>query len=162
MAVADNFLKLEGIKGESTDSKHKDQIEIESFSWGAVQTGTGAIGGGSGAGKVSFQDFHFTSKVSKASPLLMLACATGQHIKDAVLTVRKAGGKQEDYYVVKMTGGLVSSYQSNGHSGADVVPTEQCSINFAKIEFSYAPQDDTGKLGAPTKAGWDLKANKKL
>jgi type VI secretion system secreted protein Hcp len=162
MAAVDIFLKLEGIKGESSDSKHKDQIEIESFSWGAVQTGTGAHGGGSGAGKVSFQDFHFTTKVSKASPLLMLACATGQHIKTAELTVRKAGGKQEDYYVVKLNGAFVSSFQSGGHGGADVVPTDQCSLNFAKIEFSLSPQDETGKLSAATKAGWDLKANKKL
>ncbi len=89
--ASDYLLKIEGIKGESTDSKHKDEIEIESFSWGATQPGTFSTGGGGGAGKVSFQDLHFTSRVSVASPNLMVACASGQHIKVATLTVRKAG-----------------------------------------------------------------------
>ena len=58
--ASDYVLKIDGIKGESTDSKHKDEIEIESFSWGATQPGSFASGGGGGAGKVSFQDIHFT------------------------------------------------------------------------------------------------------
>ena len=57
---------------------------------------------------------------------------------------------------------LVSSYQSGGHSGGELIPTDQFSLNFAKITFEYYPQDAKGKLGSPEKAGWDLKANKKV
>ncbi len=93
MAAIDLFLKLDGIPGESTDFRHKGEIVLESFSWGETNAGTHvAPTGGAAAGKVSMQDFHFTSRVSKASPLLMLSCANGQHIKTGVVTVRKAGG----------------------------------------------------------------------
>ena len=36
----DFLLEMDGIKGESKDDKHKDTIEIESFSWGATNPGT--------------------------------------------------------------------------------------------------------------------------
>jgi type VI secretion system secreted protein Hcp len=90
----DAFLKIDGVDGESQDSRHQGEIELLSFSWGESQAGNVAHGGGGGAGKVSMQDFHFTMRLSKASPKLMLSCASGQHIKSAVLTLRKAGGEQ--------------------------------------------------------------------
>src|SRR5437867_6223278 len=93
----DYFLKIDGIEGESFDSKHKGEIDVLSFSWGASQTGTLTAGGGGGAGKVQMQDMKFVMKVNKASPRLMLACATGQHMKGAILTARKAGRDQQEY-----------------------------------------------------------------
>jgi type VI secretion system secreted protein Hcp len=159
--AADIFLKLDGIAGESLDDKHRNEIEVESFSWGVSQSGTLAFGSGGGEGKAQFQDFHFTTGASKASPALFKACATGVHLKEAVLTVRKAGDDRPlDYYFVKMNDVLVSSYQSGGHGGAN--PTESLSLNFAKIEFSFAPQKPDGSLDAKITAGWDLKANKAL
>lgn len=162
--ASDIFLSIGEIKGESIDDKHKDEIDVMSFSWGVTQTGTLAAGGGGGAGKAQFQDFHFTSNTSKASPKLFLACASGEHLKDATLFVRRGGevGKsQGDYLTIKMNDALVSSYQTGGSSGGDR-PTDQISMNFAKIEFTYKPQKPDGTLEAAVKAGWDLKANKKL
>ncbi|HYF05163.1 MAG TPA: type VI secretion system tube protein Hcp [Patescibacteria group bacterium] len=161
-AAVDYYLKIEGIEGESTDSRHKGEIEIESFSWGATQPGIsrpGSAGGGGGAGKVNFQDLHFTAKASKASPKLMLAAATGEHIKKAVLFVRKSG-QQQDFYKIELQEVLVSSYQTGGSSGQ--VPTESFSLNFTKIEFEYRAQKADGSLDAPVKAGYDVKANKKI
>ena len=160
MAAVDYFLKIDGIQGESRDDKHKDEIDIESFSWGETQSGTFAGGGGGGAGKVSMQDFHFTMPVNKASPALFLACAQGDHIKNAILTCRKAGKKQQEFMKVTMSDVLVSLFQIGGAVG--VVPTDQISLNFAKIEWEYKEQKADGTLGAPVKAGWDLKANKTI
>ena len=160
MAAVDYFLKVDGIDGESTDDKHKNEIDVESWSWGESNSGTHAGGGGGGAGKVSFQDISFASRVSKASPKLMLACATGQHIKKAVLTCRKAGGDQQEYMIWTFSDLLVSSFQIGGSQG-DVVPVEQVSLNFSKVEFEYKPQKPDGSLDAPVKAGYDLKLNKK-
>ena len=160
MAAVDYFLKIDGIQGESRDDKHKDEIDIESFSWGETQSGTFAGGGGGGAGKVSMQDFHFTMPVNKASPALFLACAQGDHIKNAILTCRKAGKKQQEFMKVTMSDCLVSSFQTGGHVGGDVVPMDQISLNFAKIEVEYKEQDATGKLLGSTKKWFDLKSVK--
>jgi type VI secretion system secreted protein Hcp len=145
------FLKIDGIDGESVDAKHKNEIDIESWSWGATNTRTLAAGGGGGAGKVSMQDFSFVTRTNRASPKLMLACATGQHIKKAVLTVRKAGGEQQEYYRVTLTDLLVSGF-STGGAEANVVPTDQFSLNFSKIEVEYRAQEPDGKLAAPVNA----------
>ena len=156
MAV-DYFLKIKGIEGESHDHKHKDEIDVLSFSWGETQTGTHAGGGGGGAGKVSMQDFHFVMKTNKASPKLLLACATGDHIGEATLTCRKAGKEQQEFLKYKFTDLLVSSYQTGGSSSGDEIPMDQISLNYSKVEYEYHEQQKDGTLGGPIKAGYDLK-----
>jgi type VI secretion system secreted protein Hcp len=160
MAHVDYFLKIDGIEGESADSKHKGEIQLESFSWGVTNQGSHGMGGGGGAGKAAFQDIHFTKKVDSASPKLMLACATGEHIKKAILVARKAGKEQVDFYKVTLENVLVSSYQQSGSSHGDVAPTSSFSLNYAKVEFEYKPQKDDGSLGGAIKAGYDQKAQK--
>jgi len=160
MAAVDYFLKIDGIKGESHDAKHKDEIELESFSWGETNTGGMAAGGGGGAGKVQMQDFHFVMKMNKASPLLLLACASGQHIKQAILTCRKAGKEQQEFLKITFTDLLCSSYQTGGSAGSDVIPMDQVSLNFAQMKMEYKPQKADGTLDAAVTAGWNLKQNK--
>ena len=168
MAAADYFLKIDGIDGESHDSKHKNEIDVASWSWGATNSGTMSAGGGGGAGKVSMQDFHFVMSVNKATPKLILACANGQHIKKAVLTCRKAGTDQQEYLVYTFSDILVSSYQTGGSGGgshdraASVIPTEQISLNYAKMEIEYKEQKADGTLAGTIKSGWDVKENKKV
>ena len=159
--ASDIFAKIGDIKGESLDDKHKDEIDVMSFSWGLSQTGTMAFGGGGGAGKAQFNDFNFSSNMSKASPKLFLACATGEHIKEATLSGRRAGGDNKvDYLVIKLTDVLISSYQTGGSNGGN--PQDQVSMAYAKIEFAYTSQDAEGRPSETVKAGWDLKANKKV
>jgi type VI secretion system secreted protein Hcp len=162
MALFDAFLKITGIEGESADAKHKGEIQLESFSWGAQQTGTAAHGGGAGAGKVAMQDFHITKQVDKASPKLMLACADGEHLKQAVITCRKAGKDQQEFLKITLTDVLVSSYQMGGTPAGSTIPMEQVSLNYSKIEKEYKEQKSDGTLGGTVKAGWDVKANKKV
>jgi type VI secretion system secreted protein Hcp len=162
MAAVDYFLKIEGVDGESSDSKHKGEIDLQSWSWSEHQSGAHAAGGGGGAGKVSMADFHFTMHTNKASPKLMLACATGEHIKKATLVCRKAGKEQQEYLKVVMSDLLISSYQTGGSGASSVLPLDQISLNFAKIEVEYKPQNPDGTLGAAVKAGYDLKGNTKV
>ena len=149
MAV-DYFIKFDGIKGESTDAKHKDEIDIEAWSWGETNASSPVPGGGGGAGKVSMQDFHFVMRLNTASVSLMKACATGQHIKEATLSARKAGKEQHEYLTIKFNDVLVSSYQTGGSEGGDAVPTDQVSFNFAKIDVEYKRQQSAGIPGAST------------
>ncbi len=160
MAIVDYFLKIDPIKGESQDAKHKDEIEIESFSWGATQMGTASHGGGMGAGRVQMQDFNFTMRVNKASPKLMLACACGEHFKNAILTCRKAGKGQQEYLKVTFTDLLVSSYQTNGTGAAGVIPMDQIALNFSKVEYEYFEQKPDGSPGGVVKSMYDLKSQK--
>ena len=181
MAAVDYFLKLDNIDGESTDDFHKGEIEISSFSWGATNSGAFSHGGGGGAGKVQMQDFHFAMDTSQASPVLMLACATGQHIKLATLTVRKAGGEsRDDFLKITLTDVIVSSFDFGGDSsslvpavtpapstkgsgggGGTGVPTEAVSFNFTKIEWTYRRQAADGSV-VVARSGWDLKKGTKI
>lgn len=200
----DCFLKIDGIDGESQDDRHAKEIDVLSFSWGESNTGGVAHGGGGGAGKVSMQDFHFTMKLNKASPLLARACATGQHIKSAVLTCRKAGGSVvtgapsvalaapggvdvlpldaplavagDGFIKFTLTDLLVSSYRTSANTQprpstpgstdqtppADGLPIDAVALDFAKIEMEVQVQRPDGSLGAPVKAGWDLKRNTRV
>jgi type VI secretion system secreted protein Hcp len=131
----DAFLEIDGIDGESLDKNHTGWIDIDSFSWGVTNTGSGAIGGGGGTGKAVAQDFHFAAAVSKASPNLMLASATGRHLRSAMLTCRTAGQPIE-FLKIRLLDCLVSSYQLGGSAG-DGNPEDQFSLNFVKMDFLY-------------------------
>jgi type VI secretion system secreted protein Hcp len=155
----DTFARIDGIKGESKDAQHKDEIEVLAWSWGVSQSGTMSHGGGSSAGKASFQDFTFTHHIDKASPLLLKACATGQHIKDATITVRKAGKNPQEYLVIKMTDVLVTSV-SLGLAAESAVTGESVSLQFAKVDLEYKPQKADGTLEPGIHFKYDLKANK--
>jgi type VI secretion system secreted protein Hcp len=160
MAV-DYFLKLDGIEGESTDNKHAKEIDVEAWSWGESQTGSSVPGGGGGgAGKVSMQDFSFVMKFNKASPKLMLACATGKHIKSARLAVRRAGQGQQDYLTFTFLDVLVSSYQTGGAEASGLTPVDQVSLRYAKIEVEYKTQKPDGSLIVAAQFKYDLKQNK--
>jgi type VI secretion system secreted protein Hcp len=161
MAQVDYFLKIDGIPGESMDTKHKDEIELQSHSWGASNTGSFASISGGGTGKVNMHDFSFTQSTQKSSPLLVKACATGQHIKKAVLTCRKAGGGTnpgQEYLKITFGDVLVSSYNLAGSHG-DVVPSDAITLNFSTIEYSYCPQKQDGTLDGAIVAKGDLKQN---
>ena len=161
MAAVDYFLKVEGIPGESGDAKHKGWIDVESWSWGETNPGPSPGGGsGGGAGKVQMQDFNFTTRVSKASPALFLACATGQHMKEAKLAAVKSGSMQQEFLIWTFSDVLVSGYQTAG-AGGDLV-MDQVSLSFSKIQVEYKAQKADGSLDTAVTAGWDAKANKKV
>jgi type VI secretion system secreted protein Hcp len=162
MAAVDYFLKIDGIDGESTDDKHKKEIDIESWSWGAKNIGSAGKGGGLGAGKVQMDDFSFVMKHNAASNQLMLACSGGDHIKKAVFVARKQGGTQLEYLKITLSDVMISSYHTGASSGGDSIPTDQFSINFSKIEHSYQTQKPDGTGAGLTTKGWDLAANKKV
>ena len=162
MANVDYFLKIEGVEGESTDDKHKGEIELASWSVGGVNSGSFSSGGGGGVGKVAMQDFHVVKKTDKASAKLLTACCTGEHLASATLVCRKAGLDQQEFLTVILSPVLISSYQTSGSSGSDVIPMEQFSMNFGKIEFKYKPQDAKGGLGGEVVGGWDVTTNKKV
>jgi type VI secretion system secreted protein Hcp len=158
--AADYFLQITGIAGESTDAKHKNWIDVESWTWGETNPGTTGAGGGGGAGRVQMQDFHFSTQVSKASPALFLACASGQHMKEARLAAVKTGAMQAEFLTWTFSDVLVSGYQTGGTEGE--LPMDSVSLTFSKVKVEYKAQKADGSLDAAVTAGWDKKTNKKL
>jgi type VI secretion system secreted protein Hcp len=161
----DAFLKIStpDVTGESTDTKHKGEIEFFSFSLGASNPTTiGSATGGAGAGKVHFSSFSIMKKTDKTSPILYAACAGGTHYQKCVVTLRKAGGDTAVEYL-KYTFGtvFVESVQWSGSTGGDDTPAESISFAFGSMQVDYQPQGADGKaLGGAIHAGWDVTTNK--
>ena len=156
--ATDIFAKIGDIKGESVDAKHKDEIEVLSFSWGVANSGSAAPGGGGGAGKATFQDLSIVHGIDKATPDLLKACATGLHIKDATITHRKAGKGQQEFLIIKLNDVTITAVS---HAGAEDQPyAESVSLKFAKVDLEYRPQRQDGSLDAGVHFQFDLKANK--
>jgi type VI secretion system secreted protein Hcp len=144
------FLKVAGIPGSSTDSKHQGEIELNSYRFledepdaPAEEEMTAA------AANADFGDnnLRFLADASKASPLLFAKATTGEAIADATLSVRK-GKSTNDYLVFKMTDVVVSSYQNNGNDDQD--PTDE-------VVFDYATLEVTHNEGTMLKKGWNFK-----
>ena len=156
--AADIFAKIGDIKGESLDSKHKSEVEVLSWSWGVTNSGTIGRGSGGGSGKATFHDFNFTHHIDKASPILMKACATGQHIKEATITVRKAGKGQQEFLIIKMNDVIITSVSPSGDEGNS--SAEHVALQFAKVDLEYKPQKADGSLDAGLHFKYDIKGNK--
>ncbi len=158
MAV-DMFLKIDSIKGDAEDDKHKGEIEVLSWTWSVTQTGTTHSGTGGGAGKANVQDISVTKYVDRATPILLKHCLSGIHVKEAVLTVRKAAGtKPLEYVKMKMKEAIISSLTTGGH-GSDERLTETLGINFALVEFEYVPQKPDGSGDASIPMTWNIAKN---
>jgi type VI secretion system secreted protein Hcp len=157
------YLKIDGAKGTSLEKEHKEWIEIESYSFGGSQASTQSYGSGAGSGRVSFQDFHFTVKAGKESPVLFGFMCSGQHIAKIEMHEQKAGGASPVNFVeVILEDCFVTSYQMSDNTGVPE-PTSSYSINFSKAKFKYQPQNDKGgKEGGPVESGWDAKQNTKM
>jgi type VI secretion system secreted protein Hcp len=157
--AADIFAKIGDIKGESLDDKHKDEIEVLSFSWGVMNAGPSpGSGGGGGGGKANFQDLSIVHNIDKATPLLLQACATGTHLKEATITHRKAGKGQQEFFIVKMNDVIITSVTHTGVGGQPA--SETVGLTFAKVDVEFKPQKADGSLDAGVHFKYDLKNNK--
>jgi len=151
MAI-DIFAKIGDIKGESSDDKHKDEIEVLSFSWGVSNPATGPGGAG---GHATFHDLAITHHVDKATPQLLQACATGQHLKEATITHRKAGKGQQEFLVIKMNDVIITGVSHAGNT--EVTASESVTLAFAKVDLEYRPTKSDGTLDAGVHFKFDLK-----
>jgi len=155
----DSFLKIDGIPGDATADGHTNEIELTGWHFGGTNAGGfGVSGPGGGAGKVQVNDFVFTMHADKSAPKLFEAMATGKHIPNATLSIRKAGGSAVDFLKVDLTKILVSSFHTTGNG---LLPGIEVALNFAKIEMEYKTQNDDGTAGGSVKSGFDLQKGTK-
>lgn len=164
MAV-DLFFKLgDKIKGESINEGKdlkggplKDQMEIISWAWGLMQSGTTHSGTGGGSGKVNVSDLSITKHVDMASNDIITALCKGEHIPTALLTVRKAGGdKAVNYYGIEFEDLIISDYKISGSSDELDQMVETFAINFARFRITYTKQNEKGGDAGKSTAGWNV------
>lgn len=155
---AEGFLTIDGIKGESTDSKLAGAIDIKSFSFGVTNSGSASVGGGLGSGKASFSSFKFNKLYDSSSPALFEGTATGEHFKAATFTFRRTGADQAQFLTIKLSDVLITGYQQGGTKEPPLL--ESVSLDASKIAIEYRPQRADGSLGSPITAGYDVVENK--
>lgn len=158
-ALFDAFLKLDKVAGESHDSKHKDEIDILSFSWEVENKASHAYGGGGGAGKAQVGDLHIVKRLDKASTTLYKSVSLGDHISDGILTLRKAGGTPLEYLKIKFTDLSVTSINAFSDEESPV-PLEEVSLNFSSYKITYTVQNKDGSGGPASDFGFNIKENK--
>ena len=156
----DIYIKLDGIDGESQDSKHKGWIDVLNFSYGVSQSSSSFTGGGSGVGKANFDTLSFSHYVDKSSPNLFMYCAGGNHIPKVELSCCKVGDGSQEYMKVTMNDVIVTGVSLSG-GNAETQVTESISLSYAKIKTEVKEQKADGSMGAAVTGTWNVKENKK-
>jgi type VI secretion system secreted protein Hcp len=154
--ASDAFIQIGSVKGEATDDKHADWIEVYSWSIGATQSGSPYATTGSTTGKADVSDFNFTHPLDLSSAKLFELCCTGENTPKVVFEAQKSAGKSKQVYIkITMENAIVSSVQPSGSQGGDAM--ESVGLRFSKIEYDYTQQKDDGSSGGNMSAKWDLK-----
>jgi type VI secretion system secreted protein Hcp len=143
--AVDYFLKVDDVKGDSMDAKHRDEIDIMSWSWGVSQPS--ATRSAAGAGKVQSREVNFTAKVNSASVNFFQALATRRLFKQALLTCRKTGKVQQEFYKLTFKNVLVSSFQTMGSASSAEIPVDNFTFTYESVNIWYAPQRADGTSG---------------
>jgi type VI secretion system secreted protein Hcp len=159
-AMADTFLKLADIKGESTDAKHKDQIDILSFTQSFINTSDGSVGSGGGAGKVQCGAITMMKNIDKSSPLLLKGVVTGQHFKDGLISFADNPSGSADYYTIGLTDVVVTELSQSDSQDPNRI-FEKLVLNASAFAFKYTPQSLKGApAGSPVLFKYDCAASK--
>ncbi len=158
-SLQDFFIKIDGIAGESKDSKHTGQIDVLSWGYAVSQSSSMHTGGGGGVGKANFSELFFTHYVDKSTPNLMQYSASGKHIGSVELSCCKVGDGSQEYMKVTLTDVLVTHVRPVGATNSPRV-VEEVGISYAKIKVEVKEQNSDGSMGAATTGNWDVKQNK--
>lgn len=161
MAI-DVYLQIDGIKGESTDSKHQGWLECEAVSWAISQpkSATSSTGGGHTAERAELSDISFRKACDLASPILAQTCAAGKTIPKAKLEFWRADGQGEriKYYEIDLENVLISHVAPS--VGAGSIMSENIALKFSRVRWRYCQQKLGGGAGGNTAGGWDLATNR--
>ena len=155
----DIFLRIEGITGESQDANHQGWINMDSFTWGAMQPGNMGVGGGGGAGKVQYRDLTVQASIDKATPAIMRYLSNGKHVSKLEVSVCKAGGSQIEYCRITLEDVLITNVIFHGTTQRDLIGISY-QFQAAKVKNQYWEQSANGGKGAESQSGWNIKENK--
>jgi type VI secretion system secreted protein Hcp len=147
-AAVDMFIKISDIKGESSDDKHKGEIDVLSWSWGTAR-------GGAAAGKATVNALVITKYIDASSPILFQQVIQGKTLSEATFVIRKAGGRPLEYVKIRLKNVVVTSVKPGGSGGQDR-HTEEVSLTFSGADYTYVPQKADGTAGAAVTYSWSV------
>jgi type VI secretion system secreted protein Hcp len=149
--AADVFLHVQTaragkVKGEATDPKHSDDIQVTGWQWGL--TASSALGSTQATSRRSYTALTVNKRVDQATTALMSALATNDAVKEAKLTLRRAGGDQEPFLIITLKEARITSLQHQGDGDGET--RETVTFAFNKVEVEYRPQKASGGRGGST------------
>ena len=150
------FVKIGDIKGEATDAGHTEWVIIESMSSPVYRSiPEGARDQQRTKGHTTLGDVVFTRQLDKSSVKLQEACANGTFYKDVEIHFcTQVKNKQEPYLKYKLNNAIISSYSFHGVASGNPLPSEEVTINFTDVEWTYViidPKDGSNKGNVPGK-----------
>jgi type VI secretion system secreted protein Hcp len=163
--MAEMFLKLDGVEGESLDEaspvSHKGEIEIKSWSWCTDNHVRWDINQGGQSTKVEVKDIEIDKICDRASVILYQCCVTGKHIHHGTITCRKNDGDQKvEYMIVKMKDIMVTNVTWQG-DGNEQALGEKVKLSFAEFQLDYKLQKDLGEAAGATTFGFHIQKQQK-
>ena len=120
------FLKLDGFKGNSNQTNHKDEFEIASYNWAELNK--------------KLETFLVSSP---ASAQFLQYVASGQHLKTAILSIPKDDGSTLQW---KLSDVLLTSYRINSELVPGVASFEQLEITAKQGSFATLPAPKNEKM----------------
>ncbi|VVN37480.1 Hcp family type VI secretion system effector [Pseudomonas fluorescens] len=157
----DAFIKIEGIPGEALDEKYRNWIEVSGYSFSTFQStsATASSAGGATAGRTTLSHFTFTKTLDKSSCKLMEASCAGEHLKEVILVLSRAGTEKLKYYEIVLEEVIIADYTQNAAAG---IPIEIVQLNYGRIKTVYTQQKRSdGAGGGNIAGGWDRIGNKR-
>lgn len=160
--ASDAYLQIEGIKGESMDSKHQAWIEVTDVQFGVTQprSATASTGGGHTAERAELSEIVFTKVADISSPILLQTCAMGKTIPKAKFEFMRADGNGEPikYFMVELENVLIGQVRPD--QGTDNLLYETVALKYSKIRWTYTQQKIGGGSSGSTMGGWDCASNR--
>ncbi|UGQ48713.1 Hcp family type VI secretion system effector [Massilia endophytica] len=153
----DAYLHIEGIKGESTDERHRDWIEVSNVTWSVYQPRASVVStaGGQTVGRAELSNISFSKLADLSSPLLQQTCAMGKTIPKARFEFMRADGNGQPikYYEVEVENVMISGVTPASGNGGILI--EQVQLAYSKMKWKYTKQSIQGGMAGNTSGGWD-------
>ena len=132
------------IKGESQAAEHKDAIVVHGWSWGVAASS--AIGSTQATGRRSYRNLVVHKRIDCATTALISVLATNDEVKEAKLSLRKAGEGQRDYFTITLTNARVTGVDLECDDQGQT--SERVTFTFNKVQIDYDVQAGSGQRGA--------------
>ncbi len=148
------------IPGESTDSVHKDWVEVESWSQEIQQptSTTASTSGGHSSERCEHAPMVFLKRLDKSSVYMYEACSAGYSYDVDIIFYRASGTVRTSYLTIKLHNAIINSVSSSMAGG---IPMESFTLKYSKVTWEHksSKTDGSANVGRDS-GGWDLALNK--